>query len=85
MNELQHLMLRHKSAPTTLDARYEAKQEAERYCKPFTKGVLESWLKAAVEPWRLYGALRPDDFPPARGNPTALAKLAADPSLTSED
>ena len=84
MNELQHLMLRHNSAPTTLDARYDDKVAAERFCKPFTEATMRTWLRCAVEPWRLYAEWRPDDMPPKSGSPAKLAaltrELGADPT-----
>lgn len=34
--------------------------------------------RLAVEPWREYFPYRPDDMPPKKGNPAALAKLLAE-------
>jgi len=50
---------------------------ADQQNKPFTRAKVREWMKCAVEPWRLYGAFRPDDMPPKGGDPVALRTLQA--------
>jgi hypothetical protein len=50
----------------------------------FTPTKLSRFLLLAREPWREYGARKPDDMPPKAGDKRALARIMADPDIERE-
>jgi len=50
----------------------------------FTAAKLARFLLLAREPWREYGARRPDDMPPRSGDKRAMARIMADPEIERE-
>ena len=76
MIEATFIGMRGESATNNIDNR-GARRFAEQQNKPFTRAKVREWMKCAVEPWRLYGAFRPDDMPPKGGDPVALRTLQA--------
>lgn len=80
MNQLQFLSLRHEHdrMPWQLNLSIDDRTRYDRCRKTFTQSSLREWLQCSVEPWRLYGARKPDDMPGRNGDKRALAKLSGE-------
>jgi hypothetical protein len=80
MNTIEFISYRGQNALERCESR-EARTAEVRH---FTRRSLSEWLNQIREPWREYGARRPDDMPPRNGDRAAMKRVFNDPEIEIE-